>query len=144
MFAGSVARSVDAPLRQGDVIESTNADATPWTRFLLVITADCDLANTKNAGRVTCVPLLGAEDYLVEFHFPERQNAISDRHVREFNDELRRNQRARSRPTAWSSGSENPPRSMKLLRPSGLRPRQVKRYEDPAKVSGLPRCEQKR
>lgn len=58
------------PLRQGDVLESVDESATKWKRNLLVITADCDFANAKNQGRVTCVPLLSAEEYLAEMQFP--------------------------------------------------------------------------
>lgn len=63
-------RAVDErePLRQGDVLESTDSEATMWTRYLLVITADCDFAHSKHQGRVTCVPLLPRDSYLIEMH----------------------------------------------------------------------------
>lgn len=35
----------------------------------MVITADCDFAHEKHAGRVTCVPLLTEDDYLLEIRF---------------------------------------------------------------------------
>ncbi|MEU7800696.1 hypothetical protein AB0B10_15635 [Micromonospora arborensis] len=62
--------SVTDPLRQGDVLEAVDAGASMWQRHLLVITADCDLAFAKHQGRVTCVPLLAAEEYLMEMQIP--------------------------------------------------------------------------
>ncbi|MET7432413.1 MULTISPECIES: hypothetical protein [Streptomyces] len=59
------------PLRQGDVLEAVDPGATMWRRHLLVMTADCDFAHAKHQGRVTCVPLLAAEDYLSEMQIPK-------------------------------------------------------------------------
>lgn len=87
-YREAVSRSTDAPLRQGDVIEAADDGASPWTRHLLVITADCDLANNKNSGRVTCIPLLSADDYLLHIYFPEQQRKILDRFASEFNSEI--------------------------------------------------------
>lgn len=42
-----------------------------WRRHLLVMTADCDFAYAKHHGRVTCVPLLAAEEYLSEMQIPK-------------------------------------------------------------------------
>ncbi|MDO2970940.1 hypothetical protein [Mycobacteroides abscessus] len=46
-------------------------DATAWNRHLLVITADCDFAHDKHHGRVTCVPLLTKDEYLLELQIPK-------------------------------------------------------------------------
>ena len=54
------------PLRQGDVLEAVDTGASMWNRHLLVITADCDFAYAKHQGRVTGIPLLAAEEYLLE------------------------------------------------------------------------------
>jgi hypothetical protein len=62
--------SVTVPLRQGDVLEAVDPAASKWQRHLLVITADCDLAYDKHHGRVTCVPLLTAPEYLMEMQVP--------------------------------------------------------------------------
>ncbi|MEV5417839.1 hypothetical protein [Streptomyces albogriseolus] len=59
------------PLRQGDVLEAVDPEATMWQRHLLVMTADCDFAYAKHQGRVTCVPLLAAEEYLSEMQIPK-------------------------------------------------------------------------
>lgn len=59
------------PLRQGDVLEAVDAEASMWQRNLVVITADCDFAYAKHQGRVTCVPLLAAEEYLREMQIPK-------------------------------------------------------------------------
>jgi hypothetical protein len=66
------------PLRQGDVLEKVSDDATAWDRHLLVITADCDFAYDKHQGRVTCVPLLTKDEYLIEFFLPKvREQAVT-------------------------------------------------------------------
>ena len=59
------------PLRQGDVLESVDVEASMWRRHLIVLTADCDFAYAKHQGRVTCVPLLAAEEYLSEMQIPK-------------------------------------------------------------------------
>ncbi len=63
--------SITEPLRQGDVLERVADDATAWNRHLLVITADCDFAHDKHHGRVTCVPLLTKDEYLLELQIPK-------------------------------------------------------------------------
>ncbi|GAA2788951.1 hypothetical protein GCM10010441_12630 [Kitasatospora paracochleata] len=74
------------PLRQGDVLEAVDAEATMWKRHLLVMTADCDFAHAKHRGRVTCVPLLTAEEYLAEMQIPK----VRDQLVKPQMAELRR------------------------------------------------------
>ena len=64
---------VTDPLRQGDVLEEVDAAASMWHRHLLVITADCDFAHGKHQGRVTCVPLLRSDEYLLELQMPRLQ-----------------------------------------------------------------------
>lgn len=68
--------SVTEPLRQGDVLEAVNPDASRWARHLLVITADCDFAHDKHRGRVTCVPLMDADHYLMELQVPRIRDQI--------------------------------------------------------------------
>lgn len=63
--------AIREPLRQGDVLERVADDATAWNRHLLVMTADCDFAHDKHHGRVTCVPLLTKDEYLLELQFPK-------------------------------------------------------------------------
>jgi hypothetical protein len=62
--------SIGAPLRQGDILEAVDRSVSKWERRLLVLTADCDFANDKHQGRVTCVPILDSSDYLLEFQLP--------------------------------------------------------------------------
>lgn len=73
--------TVTDPLRQGDVIEAVDADMSKWQRHLLVITADCDFANAKHQGRVTCVPLLTADEYLMEFQIPRVRDRVVSKMV---------------------------------------------------------------
>lgn len=106
-FAEYCEVSVTDPLRQGDVLEAVDAGVSMWRRHLLVMTADCDFAYAKHQGRVTCVPLLTADEYLLEMQIPKireqlvRQQlkalrqifsattvpAISDRRLREWASE---------------------------------------------------------
>lgn len=78
------------PLRQGDVLESSEEDAPMWRRHLLVLTADCDLAFDKHQGRVTCVPLLRADEYLIEMQIPRLRERIVKRILDQASDLLRR------------------------------------------------------
>lgn len=55
------------------MLESSDSAATMWDRHLLVVTADCDFAFGKNQGRVTCIPLLTAKEYLGEFVLPRHE-----------------------------------------------------------------------
>jgi hypothetical protein len=77
--------SVTDPLRQGDVLESVDPEVSCWQRHLLVLTADCDLAHAKHRGRVTCVPLLTAQEYLLEMKIP----ILREKAVAKFVSELR-------------------------------------------------------
>jgi hypothetical protein len=59
-------------------LEAAGSEASFWERHLLVLTADCDLALGKHGGRVTCVPLLTASEYLLEMKVPVlRERALS-------------------------------------------------------------------
>ncbi len=66
--------AITEPLRQGDILERTADNATAWNRHLLVMTADCDFAHDKHQGRVTCVPLLTRNEYLLELQVPKFRN----------------------------------------------------------------------
>lgn len=57
------------PLRQGDVIRSLSPDGG-WQDHALVLTADCDLANSKHSGWLTCVPILTVGVYLTSLRIP--------------------------------------------------------------------------
>jgi hypothetical protein len=76
------------PLRQGDVLEAADESASMWQRHLLVITADCDFANDKHQGRVTCVPLLNAQEYLAEMQMPKLRDQFARKRVAAIREEL--------------------------------------------------------
>lgn len=78
-------RATDA-LHQGDILESVDKEASMWKRHLLVITADCDFAHGKHQGRVTCVPLLAASEYLLELHIPRIREKLLRRPLIELKD----------------------------------------------------------
>ncbi|WP_125792447.1 hypothetical protein [Amycolatopsis sp. WAC 01376] len=73
--------SVTDPLRQGDILEAADPAASHWQRHLLVITADCDFAHAKHQGRVTCVPVLTAQEYLLEMQIPRIREAALKKFV---------------------------------------------------------------
>ncbi|MFH8934176.1 hypothetical protein [Streptomyces griseosporeus] len=75
--------SVTDPLRQGDVLEAVVPEAAMWQRHLLVVTADCDFAHAKHQGRVTCVPLLTADEYLSEMQVPKLREQLAKQQVKE-------------------------------------------------------------
>jgi hypothetical protein len=72
---------VTDPLRQGDILEAVDPQVSRWRRHLFVITADCDFANQKNHGRVTCIPVLTSEEYLLEMYVPRLYDRLADRLV---------------------------------------------------------------
>jgi hypothetical protein len=78
------------PLRQGDVLESVDSDTSMWQRHLLVITADCDFAHSKHHGRVTCVPLLTTDEYLLEMAVPRLRDRLVKKPLGELQNILRR------------------------------------------------------
>lgn len=82
-FAEYLEVSVTDPLRQGDVLEAVDVEASMWQRHLLVITADCDFAYAKHQGRVTCVPLLAAEEYLLEMQIPKLRERLAKQPLKE-------------------------------------------------------------
>ena len=61
-----------------------------WQRHLLVMTADCDLAYAKHLGRVTCVPLLAAEEYLSEIQLPKIRERLVKQPLKEMRQILSR------------------------------------------------------
>ncbi|MGK5694011.1 hypothetical protein ACSNOJ_14100 [Streptomyces sp. URMC 128] len=71
------------PLRQGDVLEAADGGATMWRRHLLVMTADCDFAYAKHQGRVTCVPLVAADEYLLEMQIPKIREQLVKQQLKE-------------------------------------------------------------
>lgn len=70
-FSESRAVATSERLAQGDILERVDETSTAWNRHLLVITADCDLAHDKHQGRVTCIPLLTKEEYLLHLVVPK-------------------------------------------------------------------------
>jgi hypothetical protein len=82
--------SVSDPLRQGDVLESVDSDTSMWQRHLLVITADCDFVHSKHRGRVTCVPILTKDEYLLEMAIPHLRDKLVKKPLGEFQKILKR------------------------------------------------------
>lgn len=74
---------VTEPLRQGDLLEAADPSASKWQRHLLVITADCDFAHDKHHGRVTCVPVLAAAEYLLEMQVPRIRDKFTAKLIKE-------------------------------------------------------------
>jgi hypothetical protein len=64
------------PLGQGDLLRPLEPSKDPWEGMLIVVTADCDLAKYKHAGRLSCVPILPVDIYLAIFYMPKRIEKI--------------------------------------------------------------------
>lgn len=60
----------ESPLRQGDVLARRDESGDAWSQLGIVVTADCDIANSKNRGLVTCVPVVDIETYLLGLFVP--------------------------------------------------------------------------
>jgi hypothetical protein len=74
-FSESEIVSDTRPVRQGDIIRRIQpVDA--WDDVAIVVTADCDIARDKHAGRLTCVPLVPAEAYLSAYFLPKRMRRL--------------------------------------------------------------------
>lgn len=68
-------------VRQGDVLQAVAEDMDQWHQLLVVITADCDLANAKHGGSLTCVPIIRLFDYLVQFRTEKTRVTLLQRLV---------------------------------------------------------------
>jgi len=68
-FSECAAATDDLPLRQGDVVEFI---APTSTRFGIVVTADCDIAQLKHNNTISYVPLLALPSFLATFFVPRR------------------------------------------------------------------------
>lgn len=66
------------PLRQGDVLRSLDPSADPWEAYVIVVTADCDIARDKHGGRLTCVPVLPLRFYLASYYLPRRLSKVAE------------------------------------------------------------------
>jgi hypothetical protein len=63
----------DHPLRQGDIVAAqpgTDSWKNPWTRFGVVLTADCDLAHGKSGPNLVYVPILDHHAYIADVWLP--------------------------------------------------------------------------
>lgn len=62
-------------IRQGDILAAMGGDLDKWHQMLVVITADCDLANAKHGGALTCLPIIPLTEYLAQFR-AEKSKAV--------------------------------------------------------------------
>jgi hypothetical protein len=73
-----------APLRQGDIFEWLDPfRKPPWRELAVIVTADCDMANSKIGDVVSFVPLLPFEDYIWQFWREKRFSSQRDRALQE-------------------------------------------------------------
>jgi hypothetical protein len=54
-------------LSQGDVLHRLDPSDDLWREWLIVVTADCDLAHEKHGGSLSCVPAINYKEYLRRF-----------------------------------------------------------------------------
>jgi hypothetical protein len=61
------------PVRQGDIVAAhpgTDGWNNPWTRFAVVLSADCDLAQGKTGPNFVYAPIVGHHTYLADVWLP--------------------------------------------------------------------------
>jgi hypothetical protein len=66
-------------LRQGDIFAANPGSDNwndPWTRFGVIITADCDIDKQKNGNHLVYIPLLSYDTYLKEIWLPEESERL--------------------------------------------------------------------
>jgi hypothetical protein len=83
------------PFRQGDILAAQPATehwANPWTRFGVVISADCDLAQGKTGPTLVYIPVVSHYTYLRDIWAPSecerliaKGRAAIDKRLAEFN-----------------------------------------------------------
>lgn len=70
------------PIRQGDILRAITLD-DPWRQWLIVITADCDLAHAKHGGALSCVPVVHHSDYISRFRVEKISSPMENRIIQE-------------------------------------------------------------
>jgi len=92
------------PIRQGDVLRAVDHTADMWHRWLIVLTADCDLARAKHGGALSCVPVLEYSNYLSTFRL-EKMCALVERKLVDRMQELCRSSSAKGDASAIISSA---------------------------------------
>ncbi|WP_133298528.1 hypothetical protein [Tsukamurella pulmonis] len=92
-FVEYEAVSARSPLRQGDILERTGDidDDYCWEQYLMVLTADCDLAQGKHDQRITCIPILAKDYYIHRFRLESLKTRVIAKQLAELRDVLTRN-----------------------------------------------------
>jgi hypothetical protein len=70
------------PLRQGDIVAAqprTAAWENPWTRFGVIITADCDIAHRKSGPELVYVPIISHLAYISDVWLPSSAADLAQR-----------------------------------------------------------------
>ncbi len=71
----------EARVHQGDVIAWLEPEA-PWKTLGVVVTADCDIVQSKHGGLVSYVPALDLESYLGEILLPKRLRTAREKKLK--------------------------------------------------------------
>lgn len=64
------------PIAQGDILHCHDADTGPWHQWLIIVTADCDLAHSKHGGALSAVSVLHHRLYLETFRLDRLSTPI--------------------------------------------------------------------
>jgi len=78
----------DRPFAQGDILQSVPADDNADRNFSIIITADCDIAQSKTADRLTYVEVVTTHDYLERVWIPDQLQKYVKRQARGAAEEL--------------------------------------------------------
>jgi hypothetical protein len=72
----------DKELRQGDIFAAhpgTDNWRDPWRRFGVILTADCDIAQSKSGPNLVFVPIVGLHTYLADVWVPSFASKLQTR-----------------------------------------------------------------
>ena len=94
-FSECIPITDSSPLRQGDIIEGCSPTLDAWSKFGIIVTADCDLARDKHNGIVSYVPILELSDYLRLFFLYRRIKNEIFRTNKDLIGDIRKHQKER-------------------------------------------------
>lgn len=76
MLGYSVPRG-SSPLRQGDILEFRGEREGDAPEHIVVLTADCDLAQSKHGGRITCAVIRTRDEYILQGPVAKRVRMVT-------------------------------------------------------------------
>jgi hypothetical protein len=81
---------LETPLRQGDLLICRDPQSRNVTKICLVITADCDISNSKFGRNLLCLRVTSFEDYICSTWATKRLNDAKTAATQTVHDQLRK------------------------------------------------------